>query len=188
MILKKRDLIDKIGQQGFLVDNRVFGGFEENNQAFLEIDGELQEVNAFSKGLMRVERGLYFFDNPNTVMSKDSRNGFLYQETDIVKQYLLEPKEDVVVQGMDITLKANQTYVLTSKGTIEEISESKINALTWYDDFENDKKVKKDKFKVKLDAVMEKRREENAYSEEMKQKSSLGTNIKVEKTRNRYRP
>ena len=91
--------IEKNKEEGFFVDNSVYQGYEENNKTFLIIEGNPIETNAFASNMLRQAKSTVYFENknPRMVMSKDSKEGFLYQEKKIIKQILIKSNEEVII-------------------------------------------------------------------------------------------
>jgi hypothetical protein len=160
--------------EGFFVDNSVYQGYEENNKTFLIIEDTPIEKNTLASNIMRQARATVYFKNknPRMVMSKDSKEGFLYQQKKIVKQTLIKANKDAVI-GNNIFEKDSVYSVCNDK--IIKLSKEDYKRLTHYNDLSSALDIKEDK-EISLEIAKKKQEKltEN-YNRELKTKSSISS-------------
>tara|TARA_Y100001960_G_scaffold168987_1_gene177428 strand:+ start:1270 stop:1815 length:546 start_codon:yes stop_codon:yes gene_type:complete len=167
--------IEKNKEEGFFVDNSVYQGYEENNKTFLIIEGNPIETNAFASNILRQAKSTVYFENknPRMVMSKDSKEGFLYQQKKIIKQILIKSNEEVIIG--DNIFEKDAVYSVASNNKIKKLTKEEYQRLTHYKEETDPFDIKEDK---EISLEIAKRKQEKmteSYNKELKNKSSISS-------------
>lgn len=172
--------IEKNKVEGFFVDNSVYQGYEENNKTFIIIEDNPIETNAFASNMMKQARSTVYFENknPRMVMSKDSKEGFLYQQKKVIKQILIKSNKDIVIG--DNIFEKDAVYSVSINNKTNKLTKEDYQRLTHYQEGISSFDIKEDK-EISLEIAKKKQEKiTESYNRELKNKSSISS-IKFKK-------